>query len=68
MRLAFRIIGAVLGLMGLVFGLQGIGVLGGSPMTGQGFWAGAGLVLFVTGVSLAYFGMRPQQDNTVTRR
>lgn len=61
MRWAFRIVGVVLGLMGLVWGLQGIGVLGGSPMTGQGFWAGAGLVFFVMGVSLVYLGIRPRQ-------
>ncbi len=54
MRWPLRIVGVVLALMGLVWGLQGIGVLEGSQMTGQAFWAGAGLVLFIVGVSLAY--------------
>ena len=61
MRWAFRIGGSVSGLLGLVWVLQGIGILEGSPMTGQGFWMGAGLVLFVVGVSLVYLGMRSRQ-------
>ena len=64
MRLAFRIVGVVLGLMGLVFGLQGIGVLGGSPMTGQGFWVGVGLVLFVLGAALLCLSARPNHVRT----
>lgn len=58
MRRMFHIAGAVLGLVGLVWVLQGVGLLQGSPMTGQGFWAGAGLVFLVVGVVLTYLGIR----------
>lgn len=57
----FRIVGMALSLLGAVWGLQGIGLLHGSPMTGQSFWAGAGIVVLLVGVSLVYLGMRPRQ-------
>ncbi|MGA3108465.1 MAG: hypothetical protein ABSD99_03270 [Candidatus Bathyarchaeia archaeon] len=51
-------VGAILFLMGLIWFLQGIGILPGSIMTGSTFWAGAGgltvivgLVLIATGVT-----------------
>ena len=58
MRWMFRIAGVVLGLVGLVWVLQGAGLLLGSPMTGQGFWAGAGLVFLVVGAALTYLSIR----------
>ncbi len=39
------VVGAVLALVGLLWFLQGIGVVGGSFMTGQPVWAVIGLVL-----------------------
>ncbi len=59
MRLKFRMAGAVLGLVGLVWVLQGAGLLLGSPMTGQSFWAGAGVAFLVAGAALTYLSMRP---------
>ena len=35
-------VGAILFLMGLIWFLQGIGILPGSIMSGSTFWAGAG--------------------------
>ena len=61
MRWVLRIVGLLLGLMGLVWGLQGIGLLQGSRMTGQAFWASAGLVLFVLGAGLLYLGVHPRK-------
>ena len=58
MRLRFRIAGVMLSLVGLVWVLQGAGLLQGSPMTGQGFWAGAGVAFLVVGVTLTYLSMR----------
>ena len=43
------IVGGLLILVGSTFFLQGIGVLTGSRMTGQIFWAWAGLLLLVVG-------------------
>lgn len=52
MRIAIIVVGAVLALFGVVFALQGFGVLGGSPMTGDPTWAIAGPVIAVAGVVL----------------
>jgi hypothetical protein len=46
------VIGVVLFLLGAVWFLQGINVLGGSGMSGQGFWAIAGIVVLAIGVKL----------------
>jgi len=46
------IIGVVLCLVGAVWFLQGINVLGGSGMSGEAFWAVAGAVLLVIGIGL----------------
>ena len=58
MRWALKIVGVLLTLIGVVWSLQGIGLLRGSPMTGQGFWAGAGLVSLIVGLALLYLGVR----------
>lgn len=50
--------GVVLGLVGLVWILQGVGLLQGSRMTGESFWAGAGVVFLIVGAALIYLGMR----------
>jgi len=50
MRMGQRIAGVVVLLTGLVWLVQGIGVLRGSAMTGSPFWAVTGAVLAVAGV------------------
>ncbi|MDA8198832.1 MAG: hypothetical protein M0Z54_05290 [Thermaerobacter sp.] len=47
-----RVIGAIVGLVGLVWLFQGIGVLGGSFMSGSSAWATVGLVLVLAGAWL----------------
>ena len=46
------VIGAVLLLVGAVWIAQGIGVLHGSPMTGEAVWAIIGVPLVVVGLAL----------------
>jgi hypothetical protein len=46
------LIGTILTVAGVVFALQGFGVLGGSSMSGSHFWAGAGPVLAIAGLIL----------------
>ncbi len=53
----FGFVGAVLVLVGLVWFLQGIGVLQGSMMTGQSLWLIVGAVAFVLGAVLVYLGI-----------
>ncbi len=65
MRWGLRIAGAGLALIGLVWGLQGIGVLQGSRMTGEGFWARAGLVALIVGLVLLYLGIRPRHAHRI---
>lgn len=48
-------LGVVLVLVGAVWCLQGIGLLSGSPMTGQQMWFAIGLVVGLVG--LAFVGV-----------
>jgi len=50
--------GFVLALAGVVFTLQGVGILGGSVMSGVTFWAVAGPVIVLAGVVLTALGLR----------
>jgi hypothetical protein len=50
--------GFVLTLAGVVFTLQGVGILGGSVMSGVTFWAVAGPVIVLAGVVLTALGLR----------
>ncbi|WP_299033536.1 hypothetical protein [uncultured Pseudokineococcus sp.] len=45
-------VGVVLVLLGVLFTLQGVGVVGGSPMTGSSFWATAGPIIALVGLYL----------------
>ena len=58
MRYVIIVIGAILVVFGVVFGLQGAGILGGSAMTGELTWAIIGPVLAVIGLVLLGFGAR----------
>jgi hypothetical protein len=51
-------LGFLLTLAGAVFTLQGLGVLGGSVMSGVTFWAVAGPVIALAGLALAAIGLR----------
>jgi hypothetical protein len=50
--------GFLLTLAGVVFTLQGVGILGGSVMSGVTFWAVAGPVIALAGVAMAAAGLR----------
>ena len=50
--------GFLLMLAGVVFTLQGVGILGGSVMSGVTFWAVAGPVIVLAGVVLTALGLR----------
>jgi hypothetical protein len=51
-------LGAVCVLVGGTWFLQGIGVIGGSVMSGSSTWLAIGLVVAVAGVVLAIVGAR----------
>ena len=52
------VIGALLLAIGAVWGLQGLGILAGSPMTGQKLWFAIGLLAVLAGLGLIGFGVR----------
>ena len=51
-------IGVVVALAGALFTLQGLGVIGGSAMTGSTFWAIAGPIIVIVGIVLVVLGLR----------
>ncbi len=55
----FRIgLGAILGLVGLVWIGQGAGLIPGSFMTGQSLWLGLGIVCLLLGLALILAPLR----------
>ena len=63
MKLGLNIFGILLALLGLVWFLQGIGVLQGSVMSNQTQWVIIGLVLIGIGAGvLVYNNRRPQSS------
>jgi len=51
-------VGFLLTLAGVVFTLQGVGILGGSVMSGVTFWAVAGPVIALAGLIITAIGLR----------
>ena len=51
-------LGLVAVLVGLVWTAQGVGWLGGSPMTGKTLWAVLGPLLALGGVAMVVTGLR----------
>jgi hypothetical protein len=56
MKWVMMIIGVLLALTGGVWLLQGVGILPGSFMSGQSFWAAMGLLALIVGFVLIYKG------------
>jgi len=63
-RLTYVIPGALLVLIGLIWVLQGAGVIEGSFMSGQKLWLGIGIVVGVVGLALGYLGLAPRARRT----
>ena len=57
-----RGIGSLLILVGAVWILQGMDVLGGSGMSGEAIWAVIGVVVVFLGVIVFIAGSRSQRD------
>jgi hypothetical protein len=52
------VVGVVIALLGLLFTLQGTGVMSGASMSNNTFWAVAGPVIAIAGLALAGLGVR----------
>ena len=55
-------VGVVLVLIGAVWTLQGIGVLGGSSMTGSKLWTINGLIAVFVGLGLVWLAVRVRRS------
>jgi drug/metabolite transporter (DMT)-like permease len=63
------VLGVIIALAGIVFTLQGIGVLSGSSMSNTATWSILGPIITVIGGWLVYRGTRPLADRAdVTAR
>ena len=58
MRWTLVVIGALAAVAGAVWTLQGLNMLGGSPMSGNQMWAVIGPIVALTGVVLIVIGLR----------
>ena len=53
--------GVILFLLGLLWFLQGIGLVRGSFMTGQTLWLVIGIAVALVGLALGYAGLAPRR-------
>ena len=58
MRIVLLFVGIVVALFGTLFFLQGIGVVGGSPMTNTTTWSVLGPIIALVGIVIAVLGWR----------
>ncbi|HEY4333415.1 MAG TPA: hypothetical protein VGM78_12620 [Ilumatobacteraceae bacterium] len=56
------VVGVVVALLGLLFALQGFGVVHGSPMTSTITWSVAGPIICAAGVVTAIVGVRGRRN------
>ncbi|WP_139417462.1 hypothetical protein [Agromyces laixinhei] len=56
-------IGSLVVIMGVVFTLQGVGLIGGSAMTGSTLWAILGPIIALLGIALIVVGLRSRTNN-----
>jgi hypothetical protein len=54
-------LGAVVTVAGVVFALQGLGYVGGSPMSGTTLWAVLGPLIVVLGLAMVVAGLRARR-------
>ena len=56
------VIGLAVAIVGLIWTLQGIGVIGGSPMSNAPPWSVVGPIVVLGGLALAYVGFRGRRS------
>jgi hypothetical protein len=58
MRVAIGVVGVVVTLFGVLWALQGFGVIGGSPMSNTTTWSIIGPIVAVVGIVLVVGALR----------
>jgi len=61
MRIAILGLGVVVTCFGVLWALQGFGVVGGSPMSNTTTWSIIGPIVAVIGIAIAGFGARTRK-------
>lgn len=61
MRIAIGVLGVIVALFGLLFALQGFGVVGGSPMSDTTTWSILGPLIALVGIALTVGALRRKQ-------
>jgi uncharacterized membrane protein len=59
-RIVLLVMGVVLILMGVLWTMQGLDIVGGSAMSGQTLWAVVGPIVVIVGAVLLFRGLRMQ--------
>jgi uncharacterized membrane protein len=59
-RIVLLVMGVVLILMGVLWTMQGLDVVGGSAMSGNTLWAVIGPIVVIVGAVLLFRGLRTQ--------
>ncbi len=59
-RIVLLVMGVVLILMGVLWTMQGLDIVGGSAMSGQTLWAVVGPIVVIVGAVLLFRGLRTQ--------
>jgi len=61
------IVGVLATIAGVIFALQGFGVLGGSVMSGSSLWAALGPLIAVAGLAAIGSGLRLRRSSSTAR-
>ncbi|MGY4869666.1 hypothetical protein [Mycolicibacterium elephantis] len=61
MRIAIAVLGVIVAFFGLLFALQGFGVVGGSPMSDTTTWSILGPLIALVGIALTVGAVRRKQ-------
>jgi hypothetical protein len=61
------IVGVLATIAGVIFALQGFGVLGGSVMSGSSLWAALGPLIAVVGLTAIGTGLRLRRSSSTAR-
>ena len=61
MRIAILVVGIVVTAFGVLWALQGFGVVGGSPMSNTTTWSIIGPIVALVGIAIAGYGGRTRK-------
>jgi hypothetical protein len=57
-RRVYSVVGVIIAVFGLIWLLQGAGILSGSVMTGSEFWEIVGAITFIVGLVIVPYSLK----------